>query len=337
MRVLVTGGAGYIGSHTLLELLGQTHEVCVLDNYDNASHAVLDRVRALSNGAVTAHTGDVRDPAMLDTVMDDFRPDAVIHFAGLKAVGESAQKPLAYYDVNVTGTLQVLRAMDRVGCKRIIFSSSATVYGEPQYLPYDEAHQTAPTSVYGRTKLMAEQILTDWAATTADTTAVLLRYFNPVGAHPSAQIGEDPSDTPNNLMPFIAQVATGKRPYLSIFGDDYDTPDGTGQRDYIHVVDLARSHVAALHWSAAHTGARPFNIGTGQAYSVRDMVAAFAKASGREIPVQIAPRRAGDVAAMRADVSRAMAELGWHATHGLDDMAKSTWDWATAYPDGYSS
>lgn len=335
MRVLVTGGAGYIGSHTVLELLGQTHEVCVLDTYDNASPAVLDRVRALSNGSVTAHTGDVRDLALLDTVMDEFRPDAVIHFAGLKAVGESAQKPLAYYDVNVTGTLQVLRAMDRVGCKRIIFSSSATVYGAPHYLPYDEAHPTAPTSVYGRTKLMAEQILTDWAVTTPDTTAVLLRYFNPVGAHPSAQIGEDPSDIPNNLMPFIAQVATGKRSHLSIFGDDYDTPDGTGQRDYIHVVDLARSHVAALHWSAAHTGARPFNIGTGQAYSVREMVAAFAKASGREIPVQIAPRRAGDVAAMRADVSRASAELNWQATHDLNDMAASAWGWAAAHPDGY--
>jgi len=307
----------------------------VLDNYDNASPVVLDRVRVLSNGTVTAHTGDIRDTATLDTVMDSFRPDAVIHFAGLKAVGESAQKPLAYYDVNVTGTLQVLRAMDRAGCTQIIFSSSATVYGEPHYMPLDEAHPTAPTSVYGRTKLMAEQIITDWATTGADKTAVLLRYFNPVGAHPSTQIGEDPLDIPNNLMPFIAQVATGKRDHLSVFGNDYDTPDGTGQRDYIHVVDLARAHVAALDWAAQNTGARPFKIGTGEVYSVLEMVNSFSTTSGRDIPVQITPRRAGDVAAMQANAARANAELGWHATHSLDDMANSTWGWAQANPNGY--
>jgi len=337
MRVLVTGGAGYIGSHTLLELLGQGHEVFVLDSYDNASSAVLGRVRSLSNGIVPEQVGDIRDPATLDSVMQDFRPDAVIHFAGLKAVGESAVKPLSYYDVNVTGTLQVLSAMDRVGCKRIIFSSSATVYGEPQYLPLDEAHPTAPTSVYGHSKLMAEQVLRDWAAARTGSTAVLLRYFNPVGAHASTRIGEDPSDIPNNLMPYVAQVATGQRPHLNIFGDDYDTPDGTGLRDYIHVVDLARAHVAALDWAAANTGARPFNIGTGQAYSVREMVAAFETASGRDIPVVVTPRRQGDVAKVVADSGRAAKELGWTATHGLADMVASSWAWAKANPNGYDA
>ncbi len=337
MRVLVTGGAGYIGSHTLLELMAQGHEVCVLDNYSNATPTVLTRVRALSNGKVTDFVGDVRDAAKLDEVMAAFAPEAVIHFAGLKAVGESAQKPLYYYDVNITGTLALLHAMDRAGCKRLIFSSSATVYGEPQYLPCDEVHPTNPISVYGRTKLMAEQISADWVAANTDRTAVLLRYFNPVGAHPSADLGEDPSDIPNNLMPFIAQVAVGKRDVLEVFGDDYDTPDGTGLRDYIHVVDLARAHVAALGYAAQNSGARPFNIGTGQNYSVRDMVAAFEAASDRHIPTKQSPRRAGDVAAMQADASRANTELGWHATHGLEDMAASTWAWQSKNPDGYSS
>lgn len=330
MRVLVTGGAGYIGSHTLLELLGLSHEVFVLDNYDNASKSVLDRVRRISNGIVHDLVGDIRDPATLDSVMHDFRPDAVIHFAGLKSVGESALKPLSYYDVNVRGTLQVLSAMDRVDCRRIIFSSSATVYGEPQYLPLDEMHPTAPTSVYGRTKLMAEQIILDWSAARAGNTAVLLRYFNPVGAHRSTLIGEDPSGIPNNLMPYVAQVAMGKLPHLNIFGQDYDTHDGTGLRDYIHVVDLARAHVAALDWATAHTGDRILNIGTGEAYSVREMVAAFETASGREIPVQIAPRRQGDVAKVVADTSRAQKELGWTATHSLTDMVESSWAWTKA-------
>jgi UDP-glucose 4-epimerase len=335
MRVLVTGGAGYIGSHTLLELMAQDHAVCVLDNYSNATPEVLTRVRALSNGAVTEYTGDVRDPAMLDQIMQEFQPDAVIHFAGLKAVGESADKPLLYYDVNVAGTLALLHAMDRAGCKKLIFSSSATVYGDPIYLPYDEAHPTNPTSVYGQTKLMAEKMLTDWTRAQPDASAVLLRYFNPVGAHASARIGEDPKDIPNNLMPYIAQVAVGKRPALTIFGDDYDTPDGTGLRDYIHVVDLARAHVAALTYAQSQTGARPFNIGTGESYSVRDMVAAFERVSGRNIPTIQAARRTGDIAAMQANTSRAHAELGWQAEHSLDDMTASTWAWQSANPDGY--
>ena len=336
MRVLVTGGAGYIGSHTLLELLGQGHDVCVLDNYDNSSPVVLDRVRKLSNGGtVSAYEGDIRNRQSLDQVMQDFKPDTVIHFAGLKAVGDSMSDPLGYYDVNVNGTLALLHAMDRSGCRRIIFSSSATVYGEPVYLPYDEAHPLAPTSVYGRTKMMAEHLITDWARTHADAAGVLLRYFNPVGAHPSARIGEDPSDVPNNLMPFIAQVAVGKRKALAIFGDDYDTPDGTGQRDYIHVVDLARAHVAALTYAAKTAGARAFNIGTGQAQSVREMVQAFERASGKTIPCDVAPRRAGDIATMQANAARANAELGWQATHDLDDMARSTWNWQSQNPDGY--
>ncbi|KQI73420.1 UDP-galactose-4-epimerase [Loktanella sp. 5RATIMAR09] len=335
MRVLVTGGAGYIGSHTLLELMAQGHEVCVLDNYSNATPEVLNRVRALSNGLVHDYIGDVRDAGKLDEVMQDFQPEAVIHFAGLKAVGESQEKPLLYYDVNVSGTLSLLHAMDRAGCKRLIFSSSATVYGEPVYLPYDEAHPTNPTSVYGKTKLMAEQILTDWAAADSSRAAVLLRYFNPVGAHASAQIGEDPKDIPNNLMPFIAQVAVGKREALQVFGDDYDTPDGTGLRDYIHVVDLARAHVAAITYAEQAKGARPFNIGTGQSYSVRDMVAAFERACGAPIKTQQVGRREGDIAAMQADASRANAELGWQATHDLDAMTASTWAWQSANPNGY--
>lgn len=336
MRVLVTGGAGYIGSHTLIELMAQGHEVCVLDNYTNSSPEVLRRVRTLSNGAMTDFKGDVRDAAKLDEVMTAFQPEAVIHFAGLKAVGESAQMPLYYYDVNVSGTLTLLNAMERAGCKRFIFSSSATVYGEPEYLPMDEKHPTRPMSVYGRSKLMAENILTDWTAARTDRTAILLRYFNPVGAHPSADLGEDPQGIPNNLMPFIAQVAVGKRPTLDVFGADYDTPDGTGQRDYIHVVDLARAHVNAVGFAAQSTGAHPINIGTGQSYSVREMVTAFETASGQTIPTRQTARRAGDVATMQADARLAKAKLDWAATHDLADMTKSTWAWQSKNPNGYS-
>jgi len=337
MRVLVTGGAGYIGSHTLLELMAQGHEVCVYDSYVNANPLVLDRVRNLSNGKLEDVTGDVRDATGLDTVFSSFRPEAVIHFAGLKAVGESEERPLAYYDVNVGGTLTLLHAMDRAGCRKIIFSSSATVYGEPEYLPYDEAHPTKPLSVYGRTKLMAEEILADWSRPEDDRTAVLLRYFNPVGAHHSGDIGEDPHDIPNNLVPYIAQVAIGRRPALQVFGEDYDTPDGTGLRDYIHVVDLARAHVAALDYAAGNTGCQPFNIGTGQSVSVRQMVAAFERACGSPIPTRLAPRRTGDIAAMQADPSRANAAFGWRAEHTLDDMMASTWNWQSKNPEGYGN
>ena len=337
MRVLVTGGAGYIGSHTLLELMAQGHDICVLDNYCNSSPEVIKRVHELSNRSVNAFEGDVRDQALLDQIVTNFRPEAVIHFAGLKAVGESSNRPVDYYDVNVTGTLRLLAAMDRIGCRSLIFSSSATVYGVPAYLPYDEAHPTNPTSVYGRSKLMVEQILSDWTKANQDVSAVILRYFNPVGAHSSARIGESPRGVPDNLMPYVAQVATGKRADLTIFGDDYDTADGTGERDYIHVVDLAKAHVAALDYSVQTQGARPFNIGTGISYSVRQMVTAFREESGHTIPTKVTSRRDGDVAAMKADPSRANKELGWTAELGLKEMAASLWAWQSSNPDGYNT
>ncbi|MEZ5910825.1 MAG: UDP-glucose 4-epimerase GalE [Paracoccaceae bacterium] len=337
MRVLVTGGAGYIGSHTLLSVLGAGHEVLVYDNFSNSAPEALERVRRLSNRDFDTVEADIRDDAAVERAVAGFRPQAVIHFAGLKAVGESTEMPVRYYDTNVGGTLNLLAAMDRHGCGAIVFSSSATVYGEPDYLPYDEAHPTRPASPYGRTKLMAEQVLGDWAASRPDASAVILRYFNPVGAHLSGQIGEDPRDIPNNLMPIVAQVAVGQREKLMVWGNDYDTPDGTGQRDYIHVVDLAEAHAAALDFAERRRGAEVFNIGTGQAYSVLEMVAAFEKASGRAIPYEIGPRRAGDIAAMLADPSRAHRLLGWKAERGLKDMVETGWAWQSANPRGYST
>ena len=335
MRVLVTGGAGYIGSHTLVELMGQGHEVCVVDSYANGSPEALARVQTLSNGTLEAHEADIRDTDRLSIIARAFAPEAVVHFAGLKAVGESQRQPVEYYDVNITGTLSLLRAMEVAGCPRIIFSSSATVYGEPVYLPYDEAHPTAPTSVYGQTKRMAEQILTDWAAARPEAAVMLLRYFNPVGAHPSGRIGEDPQGVPDNLMPYLAQVATGQRPYLQIWGDDYPTPDGTGIRDYIHVVDLARAHVAALDRTVAVTGAEVYNIGTGRGSSVREMLDAFSRAVGRDLPAQVMPRRPGDIAEMQADATKAATQLRWQAEFGIDDMVASLWAWQSANPKGY--
>lgn len=339
MRVLVTGGAGYIGSHTLVELMAGGHEVCVIDNHANSSPRALERVREIAGRDLAAHRLDIRDTAALARVAQDFRPDAVIHFAGLKAVGEGEENPVAYYEVNVGGTLSLLRAMEAAGCGRIIFSSSATVYGMPQYLPYDEQHPLAPVSVYGRTKRMAEDILRDWAAARnragETAAAILLRYFNPVGAHVSGRIGEDPRGEPQNLMPYLAQVATGRRAALRIFGDDWPTPDGTGIRDYIHVVDLARAHVAALDRAARTDGAEACNIGTGEGVSVRQMHAAFSQAVGRDLPCEVAPRRAGDLAESRAECSRAAEWLGWRPEHGLQDMVTSLWRWQSQNPDGY--
>jgi UDP-glucose 4-epimerase len=335
MRVLVTGGAGYIGSHTLVELCARGDEVCVVDTCATSSPRALDRVAEMTGASVAHHRVDVRDRAGLEGVLTAFHPEAVIHFAGLKAVGESTERPLDYYDVNLRGTLTLLQAMTATGCGRIVFSSSATVYGEPQYLPYDEAHPLRPESVYGRTKLMAEQMLRDWQAATPGSAAMLLRYFNPVGAHPSGRIGEDPRGVPNNLMPYIAQVAVGRRERLSVYGDDYDTPDGTGVRDYIHVVDLARAHLAALDHAATGPGARVFNIGTGTGYSVLQMVQAFKRASNREIPYQVVARRPGDIARMQADPREANQVLGWQAAHGLDEMCASAWAWHRDYPQGY--
>jgi UDP-glucose 4-epimerase len=335
MRVLVTGGAGYIGSHTLVELLGQGHEALVVDNFSNGSPVALDRVRQLTNGHFDTVECDIRDTMRLSAAARTFKPDAVIHFAGLKAVGEGQRLPVEYYDVNVSGTLSLLRAMAGARCKTVIFSSSATVYGVPDYLPYDEDHPTRPESVYGQTKLMAEQVLTNWTRATEGATAILLRYFNPVGAHASGRLGEDPQGVPENLMPFLAQVATGEREKLRIFGDDYPTPDGTGIRDYIHVTDLARAHVAALDRAAQVPGAHVYNIGTGRGYSVREMLAAFSAAVGRDLPFEVVARRDGDIPEMQADCRKAAADLGWTARFGLDDMARDLWHWQQGNPRGY--
>mgnify|MGYP006266364341 CR=1 FL=1 len=335
MRVFVTGGAGYIGSHTLLELLRAGHEVCSYDNYCNSSPEALRRVRRLANADLSEIEGDVRDRTELLQAMTAFSPDAVIHFAGLKAVGQSDKVPLQYYETNVVGTLRLLEAMDACDCNRLVFSSSATVYGEPQYLPYDEDHPLAPMNTYGRTKLVAEQAIADWCEASGSASSVLLRYFNPVGAHSSGQIGEDPNGIPDNLMPYIAQVAVGKRPCLQVFGNDYETRDGTGERDYIHVADLAEAHVAALDFAGSHAGCEAFNIGTGKAFSVMEMVNGFGAACGRELPVEFTARRAGDLPRYFADAGKAQRCLGWTARKGLEDICRSTWAWQSRNPNGY--
>jgi UDP-glucose 4-epimerase len=326
-RVLVTGGAGYIGSHTILELLAAGHEVLSIDNLSNGHEEAIHRVRRLSNCPLKFEVGDVRDRQFLDRIFSNFAPDAVFHFAGLKAVAESVANPMAYYDVNVTGTSTLLQAMDHVECCQLIFSSSATVYGDPQYLPLDEAHPTNPLNPYGRTKLMAEQIIADWCTADPLRTAVSLRYFNPVGAHVSGQIGERPIGTPNNLMPYVAQVAVGSQPILQIFGDDYETRDGTGERDYIHVVDLARAHAAALEYLATAESHEAINVGTGRGVTVLELVEAFERMSGAKVPIKVVSRRAGDAGASYADVRRARDCLGWEAQYELDAMCHDTWAW----------
>ena len=335
MKIAITGGAGYIGSHTLLDLLGQGHETLVIDNFSNASPEALTRVKSLSNRQFDTAHQTIIDNDALRTVFEDFRPEAVIHFAGLKAVGESEQIPLTYYQENLQGTISLLRAMDACGCRKIIFSSSATVYGVPDYLPFDEDHPTRPINTYGRTKYFAEEIIHDWTKTNAQNAAVILRYFNPVGAHKSGMIGEAPSDIPNNLVPFIAQVAVGRRAALAIYGDDYDTPDGTGVRDYIHVTDLAAGHVAAVDYIAHHTGYEVVNLGTGKGYSVREVVAAFEKAASRPIPTSTQARRQGDLASSYADSSKAKRLLGWQAHLGIDEMCADVWRWQSQNPYGY--
>lgn len=336
MNIFVTGGAGYIGSHTLVQLLAAGHEVCVFDNFANSSPVALDRVRQLTNRDMELVEADIRDADALRDAVTTFAPDAVVHFAGLKAVGESSGLPLLYYQTNVSGTMNLLAAMDAANCRRIVFSSSATVYGEAQYLPFDEAHPVGPTNPYGRTKAMAEGVIGDWAAATPDASAVLLRYFNPVGAHESGRIGEDPRDIPNNLMPFVAQVAVGRRDKLSIFGDDYDTRDGTGERDYIHVVDLAAAHLAAIEYAARATGCEAINVGTGQGITVRELIAAYERACGHPIAFEIAPRRRGDVATSYAATAKAERLLGWRASLDIDDMCASSWKWQFENLQGYS-
>lgn len=335
MRVLVTGGAGYIGSHTCLELIRAGHEVHVVDSLYNGHAEALERVRRLSNRELGFSERDVRDAKALDEVFAAFKAEAVVHFAGLKAVGESVAEPARYYDVNVGGTAVLLEAMERAGCHGIVFSSSATVYGEPQYLPYDEAHPTSPVNPYGRTKLAAEELLRDWSAANEGRHAVALRYFNPVGADASGEIGEDPRGVPNNLMPYVAQVAVGRRAALQVFGDDYDTRDGTGERDYIHVTDLAMAHVAAVE---RLNGLEPFeaiNVGCGVGVSVMELVQEFRAVSGSDVPVEVVPRRAGDLPAFWADAVQAEEKLGWRASSTLHNMCLDTWRWQSQNPNGF--
>ena len=336
MTVLLTGGAGYIGSHTAVELLNAGHDVIIVDNYANSSPIVAQRITQITGKPVKCYEADAADLAALERIFQENAIDSVIHFAGLKAVGESVRLPLDYYRNNLDSTLALLAAMEAHGVRHLIFSSSATVYGRHAALPYREDAETGPcTNPYGWTKLFIEQIIRDYAAAHPDFSVVLLRYFNPVGAHESGLMGEDPRDIPNNLMPYIARVAVGTLPYLNVFGNDYPTPDGTGVRDYIHVTDLATGHMAALDYAAAHTGVEVFNLGTGTGYSVLDMVHAFSRACGRDIPYRIAPRRSGDIAACYADVTKAKEILGWRAKLDIDDMCRSAWNWQSHNPNGY--
>jgi len=326
MRILLTGGAGYIGSHTAVALAAAGHRVVCYDNLSNSNPAVMDRLETIAGQAIPLVVGDIRDRAALERALGDHGIEAVIHFAGLKAVGEAVANPMIYYDNNVRGTLSLIEAMIACRVKTLVFSSSATVYGEPHDLPLDEAHPTSATNPYGRTKLMIEEMLTDIVAADPDWRIAVLRYFNPVGAHESGLIGEDPNGVPNNLMPFISRVASGRLKSLSVFGDDYDTPDGTGVRDYIHVTDLAAGHIAALGVISKHDAPiSTWNLGTGQGYSVLEMVRSFERVNGVCVPYRIADRRPGDVASCYASPDKARAELGWEATLGLDAMCASIW------------
>ena len=336
MAIFITGGAGYIGSHTCVELLGKGEEIIVLDNFSNSSPEALRRVGKITGRTFSIVTGDLRDKALLKRTFAEHRIESVIHFAGLKAVGESVQMPLAYYDNNVTGTIHLLETMREAGVRRLVFSSSATVYGDPQRLPLTEQHPLSATNPYGRTKLMIEEILRDLAASDPAWRIASLRYFNPVGAHESGLIGENPLGKPNNLMPFITQVAIGSRPMLSVFGGDYPTPDGTGVRDYIHVVDLASGHLAALDRLTHAAGIFAVNLGTGMGHSVLEMIRAFESVSGQSIAHQIVDRRPGDVASCFADVSLAGELLGWKSSRNLHQMCVDTWRWQRQNPNGYS-
>lgn len=336
MAILVTGGAGYIGSHTCLELLNAGHDVVVVDNLCNAHDESLKRVEALTGKTMMFYKTDIRDAQGLKTVFNNHNIDAVIHFAGLKAVGESTQIPLAYFDNNVSGTINLLEVMEQHGVHHLVFSSSATVYGDPHTVPIKEDFPVGnTTNPYGRSKFMVEEILIDTAKSDAKWNFSILRYFNPVGAHISGNIGEDPNGIPNNLMPYIAQVAVGKLEKLNVFGDDYNTPDGTGVRDYIHVVDLALGHLAALDTHRGDSGVHIYNLGTGNGSSVLDMLHAFEKACGKTLPYAISPRRSGDIAQCYADPAYAEAKLGWKATRTVDEMTADTWRWQSQNPNGF--
>ena len=339
--VLVTGGAGFIGSHTVVELLNAGYNAVIVDDLSNASEKVVDRIDTIVGEEraknLTFYKADVNDRAALEQIFADNQIDRVIHFAGFKAVGESVQKPIEYYSNNLGNTLTLVDVMRNHGCKDIIFSSSATVYGVPDSLPLTEQSPKKPaTNPYGWTKWMIEQILTDLHTSDPEWNVVLLRYFNPIGAHPSGLMGEDPKGIPNNLLPYVAQVAVGKREFVHVYGNDYNTPDGTGVRDYIHVCDLGTGHVAALNWMNGRTGVEIFNLGTGKGTSVLEIVKAFSKACGKELPYQIDPRRAGDVDANYADCSKAKREMGWEAKYTIEDMCRDGWNWQSHNPNGYA-
>ncbi|MDD7389333.1 MAG: UDP-glucose 4-epimerase GalE [Lachnospiraceae bacterium] len=337
MAILVTGGAGYIGSHTCVELLNEGYEVVVVDNLYNSSRKAIERVEEITGRHVTFYEADILDREAMEMIFTKESIDSVIHFAGLKAVGESVAKPLEYYYNNITGTLVLCDVMRKHGCKNIVFSSSATVYGDPAFVPItEECPKGKITNPYGQTKGMLEQILTDFNVADPEWNVILLRYFNPIGAHKSGKIGEDPKGIPNNLLPYIAQVAIGKRECLSVFGDDYNTPDGTGVRDYIHVVDLAVGHVKAIKKLEENKGVLIYNLGTGHGYSVLQVVHAFEKACGHPINYKIAPRRPGDIDCCYADSSKAKAELGWEAVYGIDEMCEDSWRWQSQNPNGYN-
>ena len=336
MKILVTGGTGYIGSHTVVELLNEGHDVVILDNLSNSDRKVVDRIEKITGLRPVFYEADILDKESLDRIFDKEDIEAVIHFAGLKAVGESVEKPLLYYENNISGTINLLKSMNKHSCKNIIFSSSATVYGTPAFVPItEECPKGTCTNPYGWTKSMIEQIMMDQCTADSEWNAVLLRYFNPIGAHESGTIGENPNGIPNNLMPYVTQVAVGRLERLGVFGDDYDTPDGTGVRDYIHVVDLALGHVKALKKLSKGSGLSVYNLGTGQGYSVLDIVKNFEEATGVKIPYVIKPRRAGDIDICYADSSKAERELGWKAQRGIKEMCADSWRWQKNNPNGY--
>ncbi len=336
MNVLLAGGAGYIGSHTCVELINAGHDVIIADNFSNSCPEAVARVEELTNRKIPLYEADVCDKTAVEKIFSENKIDAVIHFAGLKAVGESCEKPVEYYRNNIDSTLTLLESMKKHGVNNFIFSSSATVYGTPETVPLVETMPTgSPTNPYGWTKLMMEQILTDTANANSDMSIVILRYFNPIGAHESGRIGEDPNGIPNNLMPYITQVAAGRLESLGVFGNDYPTHDGTGVRDYIHVVDLAKGHVKAIDYSAEHKGTEIFNLGTGTGYSVLDIVKAFSKVNNIEIPYEIKPRRSGDIAECYADASKAEKMLGWTAEKNLEEMCRDSWNWQSKNVNGY--
>ncbi len=327
MRIAVTGGAGYIGSHTCVVLLGAGHDVLIIDDFRNSERTVPNRIARVAGRQTGVAAVDITDGPALHNALEGFAPHAVIHFAGLKAVAEAVCQPLDYYRINVGGSIALFERMARVGCDRLVFSSSATVYGEPIAVPIAEQHPLAPTNPYGQTKRMVEQIIEDWGQSRPTLSCVNLRYFNPVGAHPSGEIGEAPRGQPNNLVPYLADVAAGRRDRLSVFGDDYETPDGTGVRDYVHVMDLAEAHLAALEVTGRGPGVEAINVGTGRGYSVLEIVRAFEAASGRQVPYEVVPRRDGDVAASVADPSRARDRMDWQARRGLQEMCEDAWRW----------